>query len=136
MKNLSIARCYKISSPHAKRSPVVVAHSLLLHIVCPRPNASTQPNYANLFIALLENYSHARLIALCFAGWTGRPSAAERKVGTNAITSPAGSTTLPMPCEVRGHGKVWGTKAKPLAAYRRRLCCLRKRSQYKISKIK
>jgi hypothetical protein len=29
-----------------------------------------------------------------------------------------------------------GTKAKPLAAYRRRLCCLSKGSQYKISKIK
>jgi hypothetical protein len=29
-----------------------------------------------------------------------------------------------------------GTKAKPLAAYRRRLCCLRKRSEYKINKSK
>jgi hypothetical protein len=94
---------------------------------------STQPNYANLLIALLENYSHARLIA-CFAGWTGRPSAAERKVGTNAITSPAGSTTLPMLCEVRGHGKVWGTKAKPLAAYRRRLCCLSKAVNTELAK--
>jgi hypothetical protein len=30
-----------------------------------------------------------------------------------------------MPC-VHGDGmaRVWGTKAKPLAAYRRRLCCL------------
>ena len=38
---------------------------------------------------------------------------------------------------------VWGTerhglwtKAKPLAAYRRRLCCLSERDQYKISKTK
>jgi len=29
-----------------------------------------------------------------------------------------------------------GTKAKPLAAYRRRLCCLSERDQYKISKTK
>ena len=32
--------------------------------------------------------------------------------------------TQPMPCEGRGIRHVWGTKAKPLAAYRRRLCCL------------
>jgi hypothetical protein len=38
---------------------------------------------------------------LPWSDW-GRPSAAERKVGTNAITSPAGSTTLPMPCEEIG----------------------------------
>jgi hypothetical protein len=37
---------------------------------------------------------------------------AERKVGTNAITSPAGSATLPMPCEVRGHGKGRGDEGK------------------------
>jgi len=29
-----------------------------------------------------------------------------------------------------------GDKAKPSVAYRRRLCCLSKQSQYKISKIK
>jgi hypothetical protein len=74
------------------------------------PKAVNSAENANLLIALLENYSHARLIALCFARWTGRPSAAERKMGTNAITSPAGSTTLPMPFEVRGHGKVWGRR--------------------------
>ena len=30
-------------------------------------------NARNLFVALLENYSHARLIALCFSGRAGRP---------------------------------------------------------------
>ena len=50
------------------------------------------------FLALLGNYSHALAIALWCAGRTGR--------------SPSSRTQA-----------VLGTKAKPLAAYRRRLCC-------------
>jgi len=61
--------------------------------------------------ALLGNHSHARLIALCCAGRSGHQS---------RFDNPAGAVW-----GIGGHDKVWGTKAKPLAAYRRRLCCLR-----------
>jgi hypothetical protein len=62
---------------------------------------------------------------------------AERKLGTKVNASgtsiTAGSTTQRLPPEKAVR---MGDKAKPLAAYRRRLCCLSKQSQYKISKIK
>jgi|SRR6516162_368068 len=57
-------------------------------------------------------------------------------VGLGLEGSPLRSgQTLPCRVFMGLHGR-FGTKAKPLAAYRRRLCCLSERDQYKISKTK
>jgi hypothetical protein len=51
---------------------------------------------------------------------------ADSAVGTSIdAESEAGSPTGPEIPELQSfrHGTGWGTKAKPLAAYRRRLCC-------------
>jgi hypothetical protein len=60
--------------------------------------ASTQPeeNVRNLLVALLENYSHARLIALCFSGRAGRPLAARNgRWGRGEVLSPSLSVRHP-----------------------------------------
>ena len=47
-------------------------------------------------------------------------------VGLVAGAAPPLPVRQPCRCRVRdwGHGKVWGTKAKPSVAHGRRLCCL------------
>jgi hypothetical protein len=61
---------------------------------------------------------------LPWSDW-GRPTAGTERWDEGERTTPSRFDN-PDRCRVRdwGHGRVWGTKAKPLAAYRRRLCCL------------
>jgi hypothetical protein len=76
--------------------------------------------------ALPLSHSSAPRQALCSPCRTGRPFGSQP--GTKVKHHHPASLPVRRPCRCRvrewGRGKVWGTKAKPLAAYRRRLCCL------------